>query len=91
MATRKDLVPTSILRERFLELQDRGQVTFSSLAERIGWHQSGRPDRPDVTRVGRALGIYEDPQTKGLRQGMTPATAVLTGGHLGLDPVDLGI
>lgn len=55
---RKEMVSNAGLRREFLRLRERGEVHESIVAVRLGWMKAGRnDDKPDTTRVLRALGL----------------------------------
>lgn len=54
----RDDVPVEPFRERFLELERRGELTAVDVAIRLGWSENRQPRRrPDSQRVRRVLGL----------------------------------
>lgn len=90
------LTPVGPIRDAFLRLASRNEVTAWDLAYRLGWERvstsSGRRV-PDVDRVRQSLGLVKQP-SRGqnyVRQSIREQTAVAIVEAMGLDPVDVGL
>jgi hypothetical protein len=83
------------LRERFLELRDRGELTASELARRVGWRRSSRDPLPDQSRVMRALGLrackMSGRDAQCFNKRVSEQNALLLGDALGLTPYEVGL
>jgi len=88
-------VPNEPLREKFVALQKRGEITAGELATRLGWMRSDT-GAPDSTRVRRALGLKEclvrgGESKKVLQESLRYETAVLFAEALHMDPHEAGV
>lgn len=88
-------VPVDPLKERFLLLCERGEISTSEVALRCNWIRSDT-GAPDATRVRRALGLKEclargGESRKRKQTKVRYETAVLLAEALNMDPHEAGI
>lgn len=102
-----ELVANLRMREAFLRMRQRGEVTPHQLARSLGYvrpgklmrHQKGgrtyeyRRDDVDTSRVMRALGVYPEVSRgqRRYRQYVNYVDACRIAAALGLDPVAVGL
>lgn len=94
-------VPNAPLRERFVEMRDRGECSAVGIAAALGWMRSSSPAMrrkgkhdggPDTGRLMKALGLQESSDRDGRyrRQHIAYEMAVRIGALLGMDPHEGG-
>jgi hypothetical protein len=90
--TRAVRVSNEPLRERYLELYAREEITLGAIALELGWRRSPTDPAPDARRVGRALGVKpEKGRGTYYRRHVNYETAVALCRALDMDPIDAGI
>lgn len=90
-------VPVAPFRERFLELEARGEITPAQLAKHLGWtHHKWSGNWGDTSRVKRTLGLKphasgRPSQRNYYRTMVRVETAAKLCDALGLDPWEVGL
>ena len=81
------------MREKFLLLESRGEVTATEVANRCGWAalQKNGKRKPDGSRVNRALGITKESDGHGYRKEISEDVAILLCRALHADPWEVGL
>lgn len=86
---RVDVVDVAPLRQRFHELEARGEITLHAVADLMGWNGGRKGHGSNTSRVTNRLGITARPGAKPTST-MDYDEAVKLTHVLGADPMDMG-
>jgi hypothetical protein len=98
-----EMVPVAPFRERFLEMQTRGEMTLSELCIHVGWVYRPAPSRlqaerrrpgsikADTSRASRVLGLSRRPDCMVHQEHINYEQGVRLMRALGMDPHEAGL
>lgn len=84
-------IPIDPFRERYLELEAKGQITAEQLAIRLGYDRNGPPDRRQALRAVGMVSYPDGKYGKRIKQSTRIDFGLRLAEVLGLDPHEVGL